>query len=314
MKIRSDKTTKNYWRKPDPISLVYARTQKGKKAPIASRHIVSGRRSAEAAAYLLRAKGGWVGTSVVVRSSAVHVPVSSRGFSTAPVSSSSTFPLYTVVRRSTAPSPPFQDKIKTLEAGKLEERDFFLCGTSIWFSKAMVQASPFSSLEHATSYARDLWFNRSPIQSWLDVFSAHLHIDEAAKFAPGPIMLELEQFGRKYRRKFGFVFITSTNKKLSHQILDEVKARYENPLSVEIGITSREEFILIERKLARLWDRLIQENVRETPEESGEVVQDSMEEDDVVNNDSSEEVVSTVNKAPKITFDLNKIPEENCFV
>ncbi|KAL4315611.1 Uric acid degradation bifunctional protein TTL [Arachis hypogaea] len=199
-------------------------------------------------------------------------------------------------------------------AGKLEERDFFLCGTSIWFSKAMVQASPFSSLEHATSYARDLWFNRSPIQSWLDVFSAHLHIDEAAKFAPGPIMLELEQFGRKYRRKFGFVFITSTNKKLSHQILDEVKARYENPLSVEIGITSREEFILIERKLARLWDRLIQENVRETPEESGEVVQDSMEEDDVVNNDSSEEVVSTVNKAPKITFDLNKIPEENCFV
>ncbi|RYR09153.1 hypothetical protein Ahy_B05g077255 isoform G [Arachis hypogaea] len=108
MKIRSDKTTKNYWRKPDPISLVYARTQKGKKAPIASRHIVSGRRSAEAAAYLLRAKGGWVGTSVVVRSSAVHVPVSSRGFSTAPVSSSSTFPLYTVVRRSTAPSPPFQ--------------------------------------------------------------------------------------------------------------------------------------------------------------------------------------------------------------
>ncbi|RYR09150.1 hypothetical protein Ahy_B05g077255 isoform B [Arachis hypogaea] len=97
-------------------------------------------------------------------------------------------------------------------------------------------------------------------------------------------------------------------------LLDIAQARYENPLSVEIGITSREEFILIERKLARLWDRLIQENVRETPEESGEVVQDSMEEDDVVNNDSSEEVVSTVNKAPKITFDLNKIPEENCFV
>ncbi|QHO06932.1 Uric acid degradation bifunctional protein TTL [Arachis hypogaea] len=73
-------------------------------------------------------------------------------------------------------------------AGKLEERDFFLCGTSIWFSKAMVQASPFSSLEHATSFARDLWFNKSPIQSWLDVFSAHLHIDRATKFAPGPIM------------------------------------------------------------------------------------------------------------------------------
>ncbi|KAL4328629.1 hypothetical protein AHAS_Ahas13G0219200 [Arachis hypogaea] len=160
-------------------------------------------------------------------------------------------------------------------AGKLEEREFFLCGTSIWFSKAMVQASPFSLLEHATSFARDLWFNKSPIQSWLNVFSAHLHIDQAAKFALRPIMLELEQFGRKYYRKFGFMFITSTDKKLSHQILEEVK------------------------------------NVRETPEESGEVVQDSMEEDDVVKDDSSEEVVSTVNNAPKLTFDLNKIPEEN---
>ncbi|KAL4287559.1 hypothetical protein AHAS_Ahas19G0198300 [Arachis hypogaea] len=119
--------------------------------------------------------------------------------------------------------------------------------------------------EHATSFARDLWFNKSPIHSWLNVFSAHLYIDQAAKFVPGPIMLELEQFGRKYRRKFGFVFITSTDKKLSHQILEEVKTRYENLLSVEFDITSREEFIIIERKLARLWDRLSQENVLETP-------------------------------------------------
>ncbi|KAL4287480.1 hypothetical protein AHAS_Ahas19G0190400 [Arachis hypogaea] len=119
----------------------------------------------------------------------------------------------------------------------------------------MVQASLFSSLEHATSFARDLWFNKLPIQSWLNVFSADLHIDEAAKFTLGPIMLELEQFGRKYRRKFVFVFITSIEKKLSHQILEEVKTRYENSLSVELDITSREEFILIERKLARLLDQ-----------------------------------------------------------
>ncbi|QHO06643.1 uncharacterized protein DS421_14g456490 [Arachis hypogaea] len=72
-----------------------------------SRHIVLGHRSADVDAYLLRAKGGWIRTSVV-RSSAVHVPVSSRGFPNAPVSSSSTFPPYPVVRCSTAPSPRFQ--------------------------------------------------------------------------------------------------------------------------------------------------------------------------------------------------------------
>ncbi|KAL4306731.1 hypothetical protein AHAS_Ahas16G0207600 [Arachis hypogaea] len=98
---------------------------------------------------------------------------------------------------------------------------------------------------------------------------------------------------------------------LMYVLLDIAQTRYENPLSVELDITSREEFIIIERKLARLWDRLFQENVRETPEETGEIVQDSMEEDDVVKDDSSKEVVSTVNNAPKLTFDLNKIPEEN---
>ncbi|KAL4371745.1 hypothetical protein AHAS_Ahas06G0196500 [Arachis hypogaea] len=86
-------------------------------------------------------------------------------------------------------------------------------------------------------------------------------------------------------------------------LLDIAQTRYENPLSVELDITSREEFIIIERKLARLWDQ--------TLEGIGEVVQDSMEEDDVVKDDSFEEVVSTVNNAPKITFDLNKTPEEN---
>ncbi|KAL4344887.1 hypothetical protein AHAS_Ahas11G0223300 [Arachis hypogaea] len=56
---------------------------------------------------------------------------------------------------------------------------------------------------------------------------------------------------------------------------------------------------------------LSQENAQETPEEIGEVVQDSMEEDDVVKGDSSEEVLSIVNNAPMLTFDLNKTPEEN---
>ncbi|RYQ83783.1 hypothetical protein Ahy_B10g102629 [Arachis hypogaea] len=57
--------------------------------------------------------------------------------------------------------------------------------------------------------------------------------------------------------------------------------------------------------------RLSRENVRETPEETGEVVQDSMQEEDDMNDNSSEEVVSTVKNAPMLTFDLNKTPAEN---
>ncbi|RYR38422.1 hypothetical protein Ahy_A09g043462 [Arachis hypogaea] len=128
-----------------------------------------------------------------------------------------------------------------------------------------VQASPFSLLEHATLFARDLWFNKSPIQSWLNVFSAHFHIDQAAKFVPGPIMLIVMSFTRS---KPGLRAVRKIGRNLS-------------------------------------------ENVQETPEETGEVVQDSMEEEDFVKDDTSEEIVFTVNNVAMLTFDLNKTPEEN---
>ncbi|KAL4356337.1 uric acid degradation bifunctional protein TTL-like [Arachis hypogaea] len=116
----------------------------------------------------------------------------------------------------------------------------------------MVQASPFSSLEYVTSFARDLWFNKLPINSWLDAFFVHMHIGEAVNKVLGSILKELSRFGPKYCKKFGFWFITSTNNRLSHQILEEVKTCYENSLVIELDITFREEFLLIERGLARL--------------------------------------------------------------
>ncbi|XLU33569.1 hypothetical protein S245_069635, partial [Arachis hypogaea] len=53
----------------------------------------------------------------------------------------------------------------------------------------MIEASPFASLEHATSFARDLWFNTLPIQSWLDTFSTHRHIGDAITIAHGDVRM-----------------------------------------------------------------------------------------------------------------------------
>ncbi|RYQ95934.1 hypothetical protein Ahy_B08g091319 [Arachis hypogaea] len=184
--------------------------------------------------------------------------------------------------------------------GKLEENDLFLCASSFFFIKAMQEASPFSSLEHTTSFTQDLWFNKSHIRSWLDAFSAHRHIGDA----------ELCQFEAKYQKKFGFKFLTTTFKGHSHKILEEVKARCENNLMVELDITSQEEFIFIEGGLTKLWERLSQEKIQEETKEIGEIVQDSMEEE-VVPSNSSDEVVSTGHKASMINYDLNKTPEEN---
>ncbi|RYQ85519.1 hypothetical protein Ahy_B10g105088 [Arachis hypogaea] len=179
----------------------------------------------------------------------------------------------------------------------MEERDLFLCGSSISFCNAIEQVSPFSSLEHATSFARDFWFSRSPINSWLDAFSAHRNIGDTISIAHKEIRTELIQFRAK-------IF-------LSHQILEEVKACYENSLIVELEITSREEFILIERGLTRIWERLAWDRIQGTLEETRDIVQDSMQEEDVVPADSSDEVVSTGHNASMLTFDLNKTPKEN---
>ncbi|RYR50923.1 hypothetical protein Ahy_A06g025951 [Arachis hypogaea] len=194
--------------------------------------------------------------------------------------------------------------------GKLEERDLFLCASSVLFCKAMIEASPFSSLEHARSFARDLWFNKLPIQSWLDTFSAHMHLCDAITIARGDIRTGLLQFATKYRKKFGFGFVTSTNLHCSQQILEEVQARYQNSLQVELETASREEFTLIERGLTKLWERLSREKTQDVSEETGEVVQDSILEEDVAP-DSSDKVVSKGHQPSIITFDFNKSPEEN---
>ncbi|RYR49521.1 hypothetical protein Ahy_A07g036038 [Arachis hypogaea] len=172
----------------------------------------------------------------------------------------------------------------------------------------MQKASPFSSLEHTTSFTQDLWFNESPIRSWLDAFSTHRHIGDAISRAPFKLVSELCQFGAKYRNKFSFEFLTTTDRGHSHKILEE--ARCENNLMVELDITSREEFIFIERELTKLWERLSQEKIQEERKEIGEVVQKSMEEE-VVPSNSFDEIVSTGTKASMINYDLNKIPEEN---
>ncbi|XP_020967612.1 uncharacterized protein LOC107617078 [Arachis ipaensis] len=92
--------------------------------------------------------------------------------------------------------------------GKLESRDFYLITRSRWFAEKMIEASPFSSLDHATSFVRQLWFKESSIQSWLDAFSGQSHLYRAIGHAPASLMRELFQWDRKYRAKFGFDFIT----------------------------------------------------------------------------------------------------------
>ncbi|QHN91657.1 uric acid degradation bifunctional protein TTL-like [Arachis ipaensis] len=175
----------------------------------------------------------------------------------------------------------------------------------------MIDASHFSSLEVATSFARQLWFKESRIQSWLDAFSGHSHLYRAIRYAPASMMRKLFHWDRKYRAKFGFEFITNTETWESQKILDDVKVRYENTLVVELDIAAREEFKLIEHGLERLWEWLSRSQIQEASEETGEVVPDSVEKEAVVSSESSEEADSAGQKASMLSYDLNKMLDEN---
>ncbi|KAL4397043.1 hypothetical protein AHAS_Ahas01G0152400 [Arachis hypogaea] len=175
----------------------------------------------------------------------------------------------------------------------------------------MIEASPFSSLDHATSFARQLWFKESRIQSWLDAFSGQSHLYRAISQALASLMRELLFWDRKYRTKFGLEFITSTELWFTQKILDEAKARYENTLVVELDVASREEFKLIEHGLERLWDRLSRPNFQYASETPGEVVPDSMKKEDVVSSDRSDEATSAGRNYSLLSYDLNKTSDEN---
>ncbi|KAL4373406.1 hypothetical protein AHAS_Ahas05G0078600 [Arachis hypogaea] len=52
----------------------------------------------------------------------------------------------------------------------------------------MIEASPFYSLDDATSFTRQLWFKESSIQSWLDAFSGYRHLTQTIGHAPASMM------------------------------------------------------------------------------------------------------------------------------
>ncbi|KAL4306888.1 hypothetical protein AHAS_Ahas16G0223300 [Arachis hypogaea] len=139
----------------------------------------------------------------------------------------------------------------------------------------MIDGSPFSSLDHATFFARQLWFKESRIQSWLDAFSEHRHLTRAIGHVPTSMMKDYNVSG----------YIQTV---FEHYCWYFVLARYENTLVVKLDIAAREEFKLIEHGIERLWGWLSRSQIQEASEEPGEVVPYSMEKKDVSSDGSDE--------------------------
>ncbi|CAN1299473.1 Uric acid degradation bifunctional protein TTL [Linum perenne] len=142
-----------------------------------------------------------------------------------------------------------------------QEKDWLSCCGSTRFAKEMASASPFSSLDHAVSTARDIWFNKVDVNGWLEAFAAHPQIGQWSKgeqstaisTATNSILQELADWNAQYRQKFGFIFLIFASGRSSAEILLQLKKRYENRPIVEFEIAAQEQMKVTELRLAKLF-------------------------------------------------------------
>ncbi|RYR39562.1 hypothetical protein Ahy_A09g045118 [Arachis hypogaea] len=168
----------------------------------------------------------------------------------------------------------------------------------------MDMASPFSSLEHIISIARDIWFCKVNVRCWLEAISGRFYFNQYFEMVNEYTMQEL-----MYEEKFWYVFVTCASRKNFENILVELKTRFTNKHAVELDIASKEEMKHIEFLLSKKSTQTTNKGDM-SAEYSGEVVNDSL---DGAKTDAEDNLVgfSSVRIDLPRQFDLNKVRKEN---
>ncbi|RYR62020.1 hypothetical protein Ahy_A04g019323 [Arachis hypogaea] len=152
-------------------------------------------------------------------------------------------------------------------------KDFSSCCASTTFTKEMSMVSPFSSLEHAISVAREIWFRKMNMWCWLEAISGRSCFNEYLKMANESIM----------------------------------QMRFTDKHAVELDITSQEEMKFIELQITQL---LSKESAQTVNNEDGEIVNDTLDGAEIDSVDNLDDISSTGIDI-SMQFDLNKVSEED---
>ncbi|KAB2026297.1 hypothetical protein ES319_D06G209600v1 [Gossypium barbadense] len=158
-----------------------------------------------------------------------------------------------------------------MEEIKVDEKEALACCGSSQFAKQMALASPFPSVDHAISVAKDIWFDKVDVIGWLEAFAAHPQIGESpsshtksAQWSKGEQstalatatdsgLQELSDWNARYRQKFGHVFLICASGRSAAEILGELKNRYSNRPIYELEIASQEQMKITELRLRKLF-------------------------------------------------------------
>ncbi|XP_057745466.1 uric acid degradation bifunctional protein TTL-like [Arachis stenosperma] len=173
----------------------------------------------------------------------------------------------------------------------------------------MVMTSPFFSLEHAITVARDIWFRKVNVSCWLETISTRSCSNQYLKMANEVTMQELHEWGSMYEKKFRYVFVTCASGKTFEDILAKLKKHDV----VELNIASKEEMKYIELHITEFLSKKSAQTTDKgdvSAEYSGEIVNDTL---DGVETDSEDNLDDISSGGIDISrkFELNKVLEED---
>lgn len=130
------------------------------------------------------------------------------------------------------------------------------CGARAW-AERMAARRPYPDLEALLESADDVW-RGLPAADRREAFAAHPRIGERAtgqseleqsgvRGAAAATLTELSERNRAYEDRFGHVFLVCATGKSAGEMLEALRARFDNPPQVELQVASEEQ-----RKITRL--------------------------------------------------------------
>jgi 2-oxo-4-hydroxy-4-carboxy-5-ureidoimidazoline decarboxylase len=145
-----------------------------------------------------------------------------------------------------------------------EARDAFTrcCGSQRWV-EGMLARRPFSSADELFAAADAIWRALDPAD-FLEAFAHHPAIGAAGARgfsareqaqvaqASAATLQELEALNRRYRERFGFVFLVCATGKSADEMLALLRARIDNPADAELRIAAGEQAKITRLRLEKL--------------------------------------------------------------
>lgn len=165
------------------------------------------------------------------------------------------------------------EELNELPKDEAEEALLGCCGSTAW-AKSMASLRPFEDLAAVLKAAEKEW-SKLDRDDWLEAFAAHPKIGDmsslksrfshtrswaseeqaGASSASETVLSLLAQGNKKYKKRFGYIFVVSAAEKSAAQMLRILKERLSNDAEEELKVAAAEQQKITELRLQKMIDR-----------------------------------------------------------